>query len=276
MVNKFLYFAFFALIFNFNACSSFFKNSTKLKQEQVHISENVPLKLEIDQAFIHNGNLNVDVKLTSKINIKTENIVLSIKGLEDNKVVEEKIKKVSDLVKKTDLEKNETIDVRLFLVSENISDYEVEVSWGEEAEKLLIKDKDVKTLKIESNNLDKEDSPSIKIINIEKRKLECDEDICDSLLTLNVKIENNFSSKIIKSITLASGLFWVNEGESLKDVLNIKEDTALNNEEKIVLDNLFIEPKKDKNIKIHINTPVPSIRGGELFPNVRMLEFFAE
>ena len=270
-------------------------DSIKTANAPEKTAQRAPINLEVMQAQIGgNNSLEIVADVEALTKLDTNRVAIVASGFSNSTLKQEQIQKLSDISPKQEMQKGDKVLARFTLDdAQGITDYQVKASWGADADAILAKqssdmqkEDDALRTQLDSHITDtplEEKQPetkgegvpavSISIESTEKSPVNCVDNVCDTLLSLNTLITNNASSKI-NSVTLGVGLFWANDGQ-------IPEfpkygDVAADSEELVSLSELFIASGESRFVRIKIDRPFPNVPGGAFVPHVRLINFVKE
>lgn len=247
-----------------------------------------PLRVDVLNAIYIGGELNVKVKVVSKTDLPTQEVALALLGLTEGRVTGEKVFKLSELYDQPVLKEDEPVIALLTLQSNDLSEYQVKTSWGDDAKELLKEAAQtsgppnlppanpaaspaVSTARSQRSEAPVNRTPALPIIvdlQADESESQCRQPPCDINYTLILQLRNT-SAREMTNIHLAVGLFWEEQnrpaempqaGEALSPG---EEDTAVSN--------LVLLPGQTKRVRIAVDQSVPRVRGGRFVPNARVL-----
>lgn len=253
-----------------------------------------PLKIKIVKSYLdEKDRLNVKVLLEPETKISPKEVELSLQGLRDGEVVERQVKQLSELTPFETLRKDQSLAVLLQLASSDFSEYQVRLSWGEDAKEVPVKEKLTKN---ENENKNEESIASAesaramlkpetkepkevkKVIGksfpisitsrVSSKSLKCEKSPCDLVYTLTTNLKNE-AEQPVSNIKLALSILWQAKGKALK--LPAEFSPQSKNEQLIDLKSLVLAPGADKQLKIGVDRPVPISEKGKFVPHLRIL-----
>ncbi len=141
-INKYLIF----LLILCNACS-IGKGELKSSEaadaesvaEQVSAETPPPVDVSVIHAFYDKNALNVKVRVDAREKIPTKDVVVGIYGLREGEQVEKHLKLLSEETTAAYLDENESLAFRFNLNEPDLSEYQVRLSWGLDAQPVLAK-----------------------------------------------------------------------------------------------------------------------------------------
>lgn len=158
------------------------------------------------------------------------------------------------------LRSGEKITFSVSIPALELTDYQLELFWGSEAEQHLAR-------------LSGISSPSalLKIRKVElfREPLECEQGNCPVQLTVAGELFNSGQSAVC-DIEIAVGLVWIATGHSF-DHSSYNPDSA--GEELVKLSGLCLDVAKTKPIRFVIDRDVPDLAGGAYRPVIRIVSF---
>lgn len=122
-----------------------------------------PVEVQIKSASKDQGLLKVAVTLKPFTKLHTKDVAVALVGLSGDKVVEKQSSMLNALVGERILEKSEKVDVEFVLSADNLTDYQVKCSWGQDAE-ILANQKMRRSTKTFSADTASETSPEEKAL----------------------------------------------------------------------------------------------------------------
>lgn len=149
-------------------------------------------------------------------------------------------------------------DITLSAVSGNITDYRVDLLWGNEAKEYL-------------SQLPQESSkhalisPQLINLKVNQTRTNCTDYSCQVAYNINAVISNQ-SSAILKEVVLGAGFLLQSDLQNMD--ANGKNPE---NEEEIPLTELYLEANSSKNIELLLEQEVPRAMLSQIVPNLRIL-----
>ena len=107
-------------------------------------------------------------------------------------------------------------------------------------------------------------------LSIESKTVPCEQEPCQVKYFVNASVANK-SAKALTGISLAIGIYWVNDGELPR--LPQPLAPAGGNEAVVGLNRLVLAPGASRKVRIAVDRDIPEVPGGQFIPHVRILEF---
>lgn len=265
-----------------------------------------PVDVRVDRAFYQGDGLHVKVRVTSKTELPTADIVVNITGLDEGQVIESYEQRLSEVFPLDELDVGEAALLDFVLKNPELSEYQVQCRWGEEAHKPIAVASDAPDLPatepVESARaalavpeqanapaapeiVAKQEAPQetkgievpliptggdlvLKLSELEKREVTCDQPPCDRYYTIRATLLNQSASPI-GGIVLASGLQWVNDGATMNPPEPFSK--VLEGESVVGLEGFVLQPSKEKKLKVAVDRAVPTVPGGQFVPYLRLV-----
>lgn len=229
------------------------------------VVSNVPLKLEVAQEFVENGELNVKLLVEPLVSLRSSQVLLRIKGLKDGNVIEKKEQVLSESAAKEIVSPGEKYSMRFQLRADGLSEYQIECSWGDDARGAgLAKMADVPPVPTH---------PGVELVQVvlESSDTACDKPPCDKMFTLTGNLENGDDVSIGR-VQLALGVFWVEKDGAEPPFPAALSELDLN-EEKIELNGLEVPAHSTKKVRVNLDRALPQLDTGGFVPHLRLLSF---
>ena len=274
--------------------------STIAPKTELQTPAEAPVEIRVDRAFYQADGLHVKVRVTSKTELPTADIVVNVTGLDEGQVIESYEKRLSEVFPVDDLDAGEAAMLDFVLKRPELSEYQVQCRWGEEAHKPasaakpdaaaaqsvppqppgVENDSARAALTLPETSTPDEGSGveipliapggdlSLKVVELEHRVVDCAQPPCDRFYTIRATLLNQ-SARPIGGIVLASGLQWVNQGATSKEPEPFAK--LQEGEESVALDGFVLQPGKEKRLKIAVDRAVPEVPGGSFMPYVRLV-----
>lgn len=249
--------------------------------EQINYEETeerrAPIKVKIVKSYLdEKDRLNVKVLLESETQISPEQVQLTLQGLKEGDVVEQQVLRLSELTPFEMLRRDQSLAVLLQLPSSDFSEYQVRLSWGEDATratraKLASKPEEAKAKEETKEEVVKEEG-EVTALSIKSKLFseptECPEAPCDLMYKIVSKLKNK-ADHPIANIKLALGIFW--QANRTKVGLPADFSAKRKNEKLVDLKSFVLAPGKSKKLKIAVDRPVPISDKGKFLPHLRIL-----
>lgn len=228
-----------------------------------------PVRLEIAQAFFENQKFHVKVYLLAEEPLDPSQFIVTVSGLRDSKVIEERIQRVGDFISSPHLKRGDMIALRFELGASDLSEFQVRCSWGEDARELIAR----RDLHIQKNEQGSSDEEAVQISDqrIETQNVSCTIPPCNQLYTVSALVINRLP-QAVTDLELAAGLFLVDKGGEFLPV-QAPGGMLEENEERISLGRLILAPGGQKKVRVTINRPVSSGAVGSFIPQLRILRY---
>lgn len=254
-----------------------------------------PLTLNVVQAFYDGPRLHLKVRLDAKTTISADEVIVSVAGLKDGQIREVHDQRLQAVVPFKRLSSGESAVVPFVLDGTGLSEYQVGLTWGEEAKltghgpfkhgasngpgqpaaaraslagpgaavtphagEIVPPDEDTTDATV-----------ILRDVELERHEVPCDEPPCELRYTVHAILLNNGRTALTE-VGLASGFVWVEEGtqpaipadfQPLRDI-----------EEPVTLKNLGLQGGTERKLKVNVDRPVPDIPGGSFQPYLRIVE----
>ena len=220
------------------------------------------------------------VRLIPQTSLATGKVILILTGLNEGEVVEEQIKRLTNVVQAQEIEKDEPINVEFTMPSPTITEYQVKCVWGDEALSYVARvEKSERPITPERTSpaasaatAPQADGGGLLLDNLirQKEELPCGKASCDYVYVLKFDLVNR-TQQIVTMAKLAMGMLWLEEGQ---DLPTITAGTELRADEQIVeLNGITIAPGQAKKVSIKIDKPLAAIPGGGFVPTLRIIKY---
>ena len=214
--------------------------------------EKAPFILAVEDELFDGSMLHVQARLTGREEAAVAGAVVRLRGISHGEVVEEESVSVVDLLpagQKT-LSVGESYETVLSVSAEALSDYQLELIWGERegsAPALMA-------------------ALSLKGVEIKKRLL-CAREPCEIAFSLTGSLYNA-GNAVISEAELGVGYVFVKSGASL-DLSGVIPE----NEELLKIRSLSLSAGEVKPFKLKLSQTVPERSDGEFMPIIRVLSY---
>lgn len=171
---------------------------------------------------------------------------------------------VSELISKSGSEIRHTgniyspfkaLSLQLDVPHKSATDYQLELLWGEEASKYLPK---VSTVQMQEVKV------RLEGLNI-KEKRNCDSSPCQISFGVEGQLVNN-TGLLVRNAVLGIGYVFLPKGQKVDLSTQIPQ-----NEERVDLADLNLEPDSSKLLKLELSESVPEEKEGYYYPTVRLI-----
>lgn len=245
-----------------------------------------PVEVRVDRAFYQSDGLHVKVRVTTKTELPTEDIVVNVTGLDEGQVIESYEQRLSEVFPLDELDTGEAALLDFVLKNPELSEYQVQCRWGEEAHKPAMPEVAAATPIVNQEaepraalaapppeKLEIPLQPAggdllLKISELEQRTVNCEQPPCDRFYTIRATLLNQSASPI-GGIILASGLQWVNDGATVSPPEPFAK--PLEGESAVALEGFVLQPGKEKRLKVAVDRAVPTVPGGQFVPYLRVV-----
>lgn len=253
-------------------------------------AEQHPLKVRVAQAFFNGEDLHIKVHVSTKTELPADSIVVEVSGLREGEIKESQYQQLSKVTGLPVLQAGQIIVVPFTLQAQELTEYQVRTTWGEEAQAVLranASSEDVVQSVKDAKNLPAEielraapsthqpppvkaTRPELRLENLVVREelLVCDDAPCDLLYTLEVELVNH-GETAAHAPSLALGLYWANEGQVPQ--VPLSDQGLMPQEEHIFLDTLVLAPGTRRPLRVRVDRAVPQVPGGRFIPHLRVL-----
>lgn len=250
-------------------------------------AERHPLKVRVAQAFFNGEDLHIKVHVSTKTELPADSIVVEVSGLREGEIKESQYQQLSKVTGLPLLQAGQIIVVPFTLQAQELTEYQVRTTWGEEAQAVLrahasnedasqsVKHAQNLPAEIElqttpPNLLARAAGPELRLENlaVSEEELVCDDAPCDLLYTLEAELVNH-GEMAAHAPSLALGLYWANEGQVPQ--IPLSDQGLMPQEEHIFLDTLVLEPGARRPLRVRVDRAVPQVPGGRFIPHLRVL-----
>ncbi|MBX7143722.1 MAG: hypothetical protein K1X79_04665 [Oligoflexia bacterium] len=210
-----------------------------------------PFELSVLEDVNDGAHVFVRAKLSSQIDWPLSQIALRATALREG---EEKFSEILALEKVLNqsgsLTAGEEREFTLTLPADGVSDYQLELVWGEAA-----------------RGINKSSQPLLKVQNIStlRHVQECGQAACPQTLTVKAALFNAGEAEI-QSAKLGIGLIWLPEGAELDLSAQIPQD-----EEFVELSDMHLAPGARREVAIDIDQTLPARAGGRFEALLRVV-----
>lgn len=235
-----------------------------------------PIDVEIAQSFVKDGKLHLKVIIRPRTTIETNDVLVSVLGLEEGQVIEEQRQTLGDAVTTKRLAANELAALFFTLKQEGITEYQVKCQWGKDAQEALSQNTittstDHSAVLVNSAvPAETPVAPKLQDIKIASHEIPCASLPCDIQYSVSGYLANE-QAVSFQNIALAIGLFWLEDGSS--QAFPQDGDKLLENEELVSLSQIVLKPGEKKQIRLSIDQQVPVVEGGRFVPHLRIVSF---
>ncbi len=250
-------------------------NFVESKDRIVGYHENrPPLQLQILGESNDGVLLQIKVRVTPLVDWPTEKVVVLLSALQNGVVISESAHCITGICgesnhlnapaleksvsESTILKRNAPIDLTLTVPSQAMTDYVVDLLWGEEAGNFRSKLPGV------SAPMDLQ-LPELVDFKVGDRLSSCEKSICSASYGLTATLVNK-SPAILKSITLGAGFILDEKASNDRDYSKIPEK-----EDEIPLPELYLSANSSKTIEIVLEQSVPREMLARIVPSLRIL-----
>ena len=180
-----------------------------------------------------------------------DSVVVRLTGFKNGEAAGTTDYGLRQLVGNGPIEKNTPLTVSLSIPAAGITDYEVQLLWGEEAQSGA-PDKAMSKIVLVSKTVEQETVP-------------CENRPCPIQFAVSAELQNG-GAIAVDAVRLAVG-FLVNSGSLPAG----RYGGVPPNEEVIELSNLHLAPGETRSVRIVIDQPVPAARAEQVLPAVRVV-----
>ncbi|RMD85195.1 MAG: hypothetical protein D6808_05760 [Candidatus Dadabacteria bacterium] len=226
-----------------------------------YTEKEAPFKLYIVDELNDGEMLFLKAELVPKVKWDADNVVVLLRGLNKGEVISEKsfcfYAKCSD---KPDygrdwLEPEVGREFSLSIPAKGISDYQLEVLWGDDAKAYRAHAGSTASLK----------KPFLRKVEVYRKPTDCGHNNCPESVSVRGEIFNP-EEKVLRDITLGAGFIWVEPG---KKHGNINPSA----EQKVELSGVDIAPGHARSVEITLDKLVPVYQHGRYEPVVRVISY---
>lgn len=224
----------------------------------------LPFTLEVNDEVNDGDRLHVLGSISARTQWRLNEAIVKLSGISEGKVVGiSYLPLTREPDKKSELiEADEKYAFSISIPSSNITDYQLELLWGEDATRYLTQLKESRGGQLELRN-----------VQVETIQQPCEGKKCDTTFRLSGTLYNG-TSRAINEIILAAGFIRHPPGEVLDLSKQIPE-----NEERVTLGRIYLRPGASRAVSMNfgriasseLNTP-----NGQLKPSVRIISFHTE
>ena len=256
---------------------------SKRQEQAALVQEEAPVDLEVAPATRdEDGKLRIRAYVRARTALETKSLAVSAQGLREGEVVEKLVRSISEVFPHDVMRKGQSALVQFELSADDLSEYQVVCSWGEEGVFLLGQPggtqssspkeiAKVDSTPLTSSSIEKLQGLELNNLQLQGRPDPCAKPPdCDIWFTFEGMLGNK-SSEPIREIELALGLFWVPDGSDFAFPANF--DPLGDNEEAIRLESLTLGVGREKKLKISLDEAVPQVPGGQFVPRLRILNY---
>ncbi len=285
-------------------------SGAKSQRGTADLGGEAPVQADVTQAFFVGGDLHVTIQLLAKTEIAAAKLIVRLLGLETGTIRKVQEQRASEIVGEDTLEAGESLLFRLKVPAENLTEYQIQVAWGAEADIASPKpqpgpqpshggeasagtgssdDGEAGAGEVggdsgspESGNgaeavvSGRSSADGVKsLIGFRATELEetggrCGAPPCDKQYAIRAEIENA-SEERLSNVRLAVGIYFSVPGMVPSWKRNL--EPLADGEEVIDLGGTVLEPGALKKIKVDVDRKVPVVTGGAFLPYVRVLDY---
>jgi hypothetical protein len=230
------------------------------------VAEEIPLSLRVIDEVNDGKTIHVQAGVTAATQWNAEGVVAVLTALKDGVRADKTYSQLSKVLQgeATDfstgslsqaiIKPDTEIVFTLSVPADGVTDYQLELLWGEDAADLIQK----------SGNASGTRSPVLELrgLQVVAHRVQCSAPPCGSTHSISGTIVNS-GGGVASSAVLGVGYLWVPQGVPL-------ESSIPQSEEKMELA-LKLAPGKSRRFTFHLDQVVPVVNGGEYRPAVRLL-----
>lgn len=238
-------------------------SSLSIKKDPITPTTPPPFELKVVKELNDGTNIHILAELTPFIKWKISNVSLKLTGLKDGDTISEKDYKLKELlqtsssdIKEDYLAAKSPIRFALTTTAQDITDYQLELFWGEGDEKLL---ESRASAAFPLQPLTLED------LRVETFTMGCLSPPCGKNYKVIGKIVNQ-GTDIVGQVTLGASFAWVPNGSTFE--INGYNPS---NEKHLKIEQITLNPGDRKAFKIDLDRTVPDLPGGRYIPIIRIL-----
>lgn len=221
-----------------------------------------PFTLEVIDELNDGERLLVMLRLTPQVRWNADNVVVKLNALKDGKVVASKdhciyspcSERLENKKRPVWLEASVSREFTIPLTAAEITDYQVELFWGDEARAYRDSAFLMQTLA----------SPTLRSISSEREVGQCAEDSCEFSYTVTANLQNPENIPL-ESVVLGAG--FILDGEE-RTTLSIPE-----NEEQLEVPDLHLRPGQSKTFEFVLEQDIPLEAQNRIKPVIRIVSY---
>lgn len=223
-----------------------------------------PFRLSVAQEFNDGERLMVVADLTANTTWQTSDVLIRLRGFMNGAQVGEVTYPVSQIAPL--LKAGETREIPLLLSAAGVSDYQLDLLWGEESASVLQENK-AANKSAQEIALPKPGAAELRNLAVSSERVNCKEMGCELKFTMAGELAN-YSDQIIHEITLGTGFLWT-QGASALDLSSKLPE----NEASIELKGLELTPGASRKIRLVLDQTVPERSDGAFRPVLRIKSY---
>jgi hypothetical protein len=250
----------------FSACSIFTGTDPSSSSSLVDQKKpNLPFTLEVADEINDGERLHILGTVSALTDWSLKDVIVKLSSLSEGRPVGVSYLPLSKTKKELSgtIKANEKYQFTISVPSQNISDYQLELLWGEDAKQYV-----ASVLDGEPGNLE------LRSIQMETIRQPCDGTDCKLTFRASAKLYNGTNKQVIKVI-LGIGFLRIKTGAELDLQRQIPQ-----NEDKIDVGDILLPPGGSREIVINFDQAIPEkelvTEDGEIKPNIRIQSFKAE
>ena len=266
-----------------------------------------PVQISVAQSFYVGDILHIKVRVGAKTSLPTDRLIVGITALKEGQVVETHFSRLLEETGQALLRSGDSALIPFELSTQDSSEYQIQCSWGEEAEALWSKlgnptvasataeasaaQPDARAMaptdpasgEILSANIPVDgptpvkpplpgksgEEAAIEDVALDEQEDACANPPCDRRYTLAARIVNHGSTPI-QNVRVAVGFSWSESAQRPKAPPKGKEQQP--GEELVDLGDKALQPGQGRKLKVKVARAVPVVPGGAFLPYIRLLD----
>lgn len=212
-----------------------------------------PVSVEVSQAFKQEGHVHVKVLVKALTELSPNSVGVAVRGLKSGRVIEDQTKMLSEVFSGPQIKREESIAVTFVLKTADISEFQVQCSWGDDLKEL--------TQTIEAPAVD---NLSLENIEIHRDSVSCESNPCRVIYRVSADLVNQGQNRVDHA-RLGVALVWQAEDSATASKVRGTDETVAE------LDDLALEAGEKQEVNVRIDQALPVREGGKYQPAVRLL-----
>ncbi len=250
----------------------------------VNDAHDSPYAISIIEEVNDGSRLNVLASVRAKVPWDTAGSIVRLSSLRDGEVLSTSLLSLPAAVVEAErasvstiLQADAAVQFSLSVAAVGMTDYQLEILWGEEAKpyaKTLNppSDQQPSTLKT-SEQLRRVVYPKARTLGLQNIEVESTTQACEKGEKCGISFKLaadlvNGTSETVHYAVLGVGFVWIEKDQPLNLV-----DAPPDNEEKVEIEDITLEPGEHRPVSLTFERPAPVNTGGEFKPVVRIISF---
>lgn len=232
-----------------------------------------PIKVEVTQAFFVAETLHVTIQVFAKTDLETKLLLVRLIGLNQGNIIHSISERASDVAGDERLEEGESILFRLKIPAAELTEYQVQVAWGDESRQKEPKSPGSSAANSKAPEVNARSEEPLHIIGHELEEIgdtTCSNPPCDKHYAIRAELLNKGRGEI-SNIKLGVGIYFAPAGQVPQRKKN--KEPLSEGEELLDLGELRLSPGEQKKMKIAVERGVPQVPGGSFLPYARIIEY---